>query len=70
MSEPILESVITCPYCSGVTKETMPIDYCQIRYTCLHCQAVLRPLPNDCCVYCSYGSVECPSMQSDDTGEG
>jgi len=24
---------------------------------------VLRPLPGDCCVYCSFGDVPCPPIQ-------
>jgi hypothetical protein len=24
---------------------------------------VIEPRPGDCCVYCSYGSVKCPSAQ-------
>ncbi|WP_275669866.1 GDCCVxC domain-containing (seleno)protein [Rhodanobacter glycinis] len=23
------------------------------------------PLPGNCCVYCSFGSVKCPPMQQD-----
>lgn len=63
MSNIKLESVITCPYCGAKTDETMPIDYCQVRYLCPHCQNVLRPQQGHCCVYCSYGSAKCPSMQ-------
>ncbi|MGH7537526.1 MAG: GDCCVxC domain-containing (seleno)protein [Gemmatimonadales bacterium] len=29
------------------------------------CQKLLRPKPGDCCVFCSYGSVECPPRQFD-----
>lgn len=56
-------SVITCPRCGFSKEETMPTDSCQIVYTCAACGAVLRPKPNDCCVFCSYGSVQCPPMQ-------
>jgi hypothetical protein len=41
----------------------MPTDACQFFYECEGCHAVLRPLPGDCCVFCSYGTVKCPPMQ-------
>lgn len=41
----------------------MPTDACQYFYDCRGCGAVLRPLAGDCCVFCSYGSVPCPSVQ-------
>ena len=60
-----LESVITCPECSHSKKETMQIDSCQYFYECENCQKVLKPINNDCCVYCSYGTVPCPPIQQD-----
>lgn len=57
------ESTITCPKCGGTKKETMPTDMCQYFYECSLCGEVLRPKHNDCCVYCSYGDVPCPSIQ-------
>lgn len=62
----ILQSVLTCPKCGHSAVETMPTDACQWFHECPSCKAVLKPLPGDCCVYCSYGSVPCPPMQ----GEG
>jgi len=44
--------------------ETMPTDACLFFYDCPHCGARLKPKAGDCCVFCSYGSVRCPSMQS------
>ena len=32
-------------------------------FHCRHCGAVLKPLPGDCCVFCSYGDVPCPPIQ-------
>ncbi len=61
------DSVITCPQCGHAQHETMPTDTCQFFYRCPKCAATLRPLPADCCVYCSYGSVPCPLIQRRDT---
>lgn len=59
----ILTSTLTCPRCGGVSVETMPTDACQWLHDCRCCGAVLKPLPGDCCVFCSYGDVACPPMQ-------
>jgi len=64
MSEPILQSVLTCPRCGYAKPETMPTDACQFYYECALCEALLKPNPGDCCVFCSFGSVKCPPMQA------
>jgi len=56
-------STITCPNCGHKKTEEMPTDTCQFFYECEICKTVLRSRDGDCCVYCSYGSVKCPSMQ-------
>jgi hypothetical protein len=58
-----LQSVITCPHCGFSQEETMPVNACLFFYDCPNCQALLRPKPGDCCVFCSYGSVKCPPVQ-------
>ncbi|WP_243469060.1 GDCCVxC domain-containing (seleno)protein [Paraburkholderia sp. PGU19] len=63
MSAVVLKSIITCPACGHLKDETMPTDTCVWFYECEHCRTVLRPKPGDCCVYCSYGTNRCPSMQ-------
>jgi hypothetical protein len=66
----VLESEITCPKCGLRRKETMPTDACQFFYECGGCGALLRPKPGDCCVFCSYGSVKCPPLQSGSISAG
>lgn len=58
------ESTITCSKCGHKKKEIMPADACQFFYECENCKAVLKPKPDDCCVYCSYGTVKCLSKQT------
>ncbi|WP_426857867.1 GDCCVxC domain-containing (seleno)protein [Terasakiella sp. 4MB5A] len=41
----------------------MPTNACQWFYDCKGCAKVLKPLPGDCCVYCSYGNTPCPPKQ-------
>ena len=62
-TEVVRESSLTCPACGHTKTETMPADACQFFYECAGCHTVLRPKSGDCCVFCSYGSVKCPSMQ-------
>jgi hypothetical protein len=59
----IPKSTITCPECGFQKVETMPEDSCQFFYECENCKTILKPNKGDCCVYCSFGSVKCPSMQ-------
>ena len=65
MSAEAIQSVstLTCPRCGKVSTETMPTDACQYFYDCRHCGTVVKPLPGDCCVFCSYGDVPCPPIQ-------
>jgi len=62
-NQAILKSVITCPECGYSKEETMPTNACQYFYDCENCKTVLKAKENDCCVYCSYGSVACPPIQ-------
>jgi DNA-directed RNA polymerase subunit RPC12/RpoP len=59
----ITESVLTCPYCGAAHLEQMEADSCRMFYKCSRCGEMIRPLPGDCCVYCSYGTVPCPPIQ-------
>lgn len=59
-----LTSIITCPRCGHHEPERMPTDYCLYFYDCKQCGATLKPLPGDCCVFCSYGTQPCPPIQT------
>lgn len=60
----VWQSDLTCPHCGYVAHETMPGDACVYFYDCKGCGQVLKPRPGDCCVFCSYGSVQCPPLQT------
>lgn len=62
----VFQSTVTCPNCGHSKKETMPHDACQFFYECESCKTVLKPKQGDCCVYCSYGDVKCPSIQANE----
>jgi hypothetical protein len=64
--QPILRSTITCPHCGHKTEQIMPTNACMFFFDCPACKARLKPRAGDCCVFCSYGSVPCPPIQ---TGE-
>ncbi|MCB1750725.1 MAG: hypothetical protein KDI74_03310 [Gammaproteobacteria bacterium] len=61
--DPQLISRITCPRCGVSRDESMPVDACQWIYECTGCGELLRPLPGDCCVFCSFGTIPCPPKQ-------
>lgn len=61
----ILNSTITCPDCGHQKEERMPTDACQYFYDCENCKIIMKPINNDCCVFCSYGTVACPPIQLD-----
>jgi len=58
-----LISTITCPECGHQKKEIMPTEACQFFYECENCKALLKSKQGDCCVFCSYGTIPCPSIQ-------
>jgi hypothetical protein len=66
VSTVITAATLTCPECGARTEETMPTNACRFFYTCRACATVLRPLPGDCCVFCSYADQPCPPKQSGD----
>lgn len=55
---------IKCPECGFEKQEEMPVEACAYFYECTSCHKVIRPKQGDCCVFCSYGSVACPSRQA------
>jgi len=60
--EPIIyTSRITCPNCGFIKEEVMPTDACQYFYECTNCHTRLTPKEGDCCIFCSYGDVVCPT---------
>ena len=63
IAEPILLSTLECPHCGVHKQEAMPTDACWFYYECTGCARILKPLAGDCCVFCSYGDVQCPPMQ-------
>jgi hypothetical protein len=60
----VFESELACPYCGHRAVETMPSDSCRFFHECVACRTVMRPKAGDCCVFCSYGSVKCPPVQT------
>ena len=56
---------LTCPECGAVQDVEMPADACQFFYECVRCKAILMPRAGDCCVFCSYADVPCPSKQAE-----
>ncbi len=68
MAEIVVEARITCPECGFARVETMPDSACRHAYRCACCGTLLRPLPGDCCVFCSYADSVCPPKQREAAG--
>jgi hypothetical protein len=64
MAEIVIEPRITCPTCGFTKIETMPTNACQHFYRCAGCGDLLKPLPGDCCVFCSYADSLRPPKQN------
>jgi len=60
-----MEATLNCPVCSEKTTATIPEDSCQFFFTCPSCANTLKPLQGDCCVFCSYSEVKCPSKAAE-----
>ena len=59
-------AIITCPDCEFSKAEIMPSNQCIVFYECENCFLILRPLKNDCCVFCSYSDVQCPTVNNNE----
>ena len=66
----ITVATIVCPECGHAENETMPTNACQYFYSCVGCGVTLKPLPGDCCVFCSYADQVCPPKQPDGVSLG
>ncbi|HET8962283.1 MAG TPA: GDCCVxC domain-containing (seleno)protein [Chitinophagales bacterium] len=55
--------VIKCPHCKVEQQASMPENSCQLTYDCSACGKEMVKAEGDCCVFCSYGSLKCPSKQ-------
>ena len=56
-----MTAIITCPACGSKTEAEIPEGACLISWDCPACQAMLRPKPRDCYVFCSYADRRCPT---------
>lgn len=56
-------STFTCPICGHRKMETLPADRCIMEYTCENCKTSIKHKEGDCCVFCSYGDVKCPTAE-------
>ena len=56
-------SEITCPQCGHKKVEILPTEVCTFKYSCDKCKYEMTPKDGDCCVFCTYGTHKCPSMQ-------
>jgi hypothetical protein len=58
---------IMCPECHSAAVVEMPENACLHFWNCQHCRRLIRPLPGDCCVICSYGDTVCTPRRIQET---
>ena len=58
-----LKTVITCKNCGTSEEVMMHAKLPEQKFICKRCTAELSARADECCVYCSYGSVKCPPVQ-------
>lgn len=67
-------STIDCPLCGHRKREKMPTTSCQYFYQCTGCGELLKPglgtsdQTGCACVFCLYGDVPCPPVQTNADG--
>lgn len=58
-----LRSKILCPNCGHEKEEVMMLDACQYTYACENCKSILKAAQVGYCIFCTFGSTECPQAQ-------
>ncbi|WP_293596999.1 MULTISPECIES: GDCCVxC domain-containing (seleno)protein [unclassified Polynucleobacter] len=58
-----LHTTITCPNCRGQESLEISQGYSQHLYRCPSCSTILKPKSGDCCIFCSFGSLDCSSAE-------
>lgn len=59
----LYKNTLTCPKCG--LKQNVKMLALEIAsvYQCNACNQVIKSNADECCVYCQYGDVKCPSEQ-------
>ena len=56
-------SVLKCAGCGFTQEFEMPLYASRKHFYCSNCNAVHESKSDECCIYCSYGTVPCPKEQ-------
>jgi len=54
---------LTCPVCGHAQEVEMAESACVYFHDCTGCKTRLQPQKGECCVFCAYGDIPCPSVQ-------
>jgi hypothetical protein len=58
-----LFSTLTCPNCGHHTEFQMPVHASKKFFECPHCKTSFSSKEDECCIFCTFGSVRCPATQ-------
>jgi hypothetical protein len=59
----VQHSTITCPQCHAAEILEIPKGSSQHLYRCRACSAILKPKSGDCCIFCSFGDIDCSNAE-------
>ncbi len=54
---------LICPECGEKQKVEMSSSENTLIFECCSCKEIIQTTEDECCVYCQYGEVKCPSQQ-------
>lgn len=58
-----METTVTCPNCGHQENCQMQANSCRFFHKCVQCKKTIKPPKGECCVFCAYGTNDCPSKQ-------
>lgn len=59
----LYKNILTCPNCGATQPVKMLALEVRSVYQCNACKKIIQAHANECCIYCEYGEVKCPSEQ-------
>ncbi len=61
--EVLYKNKLSCPQCGSTQSVNMLALEIPRVYQCNNCREVIQANADECCIYCQYGEVKCPSQQ-------
>lgn len=59
----VRESTLVCPRCNHGERMMMAENSSLVVHVCQSCGLEMHRLPGNCCLFCTWGTVPCPTAQ-------